>query len=309
MSWRSKTYDELPALAVRGPVLRANLRVITIAWMYGIVWAVCIGGSHVYKFGRIIGFNDFDFGLMAAIPCLATLAQLVAATIIERTGLRKHQFLACGVIYRLLWIPMGLIPLLLVLPSRIAVYSVLVLLAAAWLLASLASPAWTNWMGDLIPRRIRGRYFALRGRLSQLVSIFAVIAVSLLMIYNWEFWRAAASVLPLHLADTPAVRERMLLYSIAGVFCIGAIFGSIDTLRFTCIREVLPPRRATDARGTPVRRPSFVAIRGLRLVRAMHRFHARTRPGAFTSSCEAHLASFKRPIPRSAWPAPGRRPD
>jgi hypothetical protein len=99
MSWRSRAYeDELPALSVRGPELRSNLRVVTIAWMYGIVWMVCIGGSHVYSFCRIIGFNNFEIGLMAAIPCLATLSQLIAATLIERTGLRKHQFLHCGIL-------------------------------------------------------------------------------------------------------------------------------------------------------------------------------------------------------------------
>ena len=109
MSWRSKSYEVLPALSVRGPELRRSLRIVTAAWMFGVVWMVCISGSHVKVFGRILGFYDFAFGVMAALPWMASFGQIIAAVIIERTGLRKYQFIECVAINRLLWAAVALL--------------------------------------------------------------------------------------------------------------------------------------------------------------------------------------------------------
>ena len=76
MSWRNKSYDEVPALSVRGQRLRQSLRTVTVAWMFGIVWMTCIAGSRLTIFARMLGFNNFHFGLLAAVPFVATLGQL-----------------------------------------------------------------------------------------------------------------------------------------------------------------------------------------------------------------------------------------
>ena len=162
MSWRSKSYEVLPALSVRGPELRRALRTATTAWMFGVVWLACTAGSRVTFFGRMLGFDDFHFGMMSAIPFAATFGQLIAVILIERSGLRKYQFLHCGFIHRAMWIVIAAIPFVLPVPSKWAVWTMLAALGISWLLAALSIPAWMTWMGDLIPRRIRGRYFATR---------------------------------------------------------------------------------------------------------------------------------------------------
>ena len=111
MSWREKTYDVLPALSVRGKDLRQSLRLVTVAWMWGVVWMTCVSGDQMRAFAKMLGFNDFAFGLMGAIPFLATLGQLPAAIVVERTGLRKYLFLNCQIAARLLWLPIALVPL------------------------------------------------------------------------------------------------------------------------------------------------------------------------------------------------------
>jgi len=93
MSWRSKSYEVLPALSVRGRELRTSLRFVTVAWMFGIVWMVGVGGSQMRSFCRMLGFGDFAFGVMNAAPWLAGFMQIVATIIIERTGLKKYHFI------------------------------------------------------------------------------------------------------------------------------------------------------------------------------------------------------------------------
>ena len=51
MSWRSRTYDELPALSIRRMELRRALRIVTAGWMFGIVWGSIVGGDPI----RILG--------------------------------------------------------------------------------------------------------------------------------------------------------------------------------------------------------------------------------------------------------------
>jgi len=230
MSWRSKTYEVLPALSVRGSELRKNMRTITLAWIFGITWMTCTAGSRIVYFGRMVGFTNFHFGVLSAFPFVSTFGQLIAAVIIERTGLRKFQFLHCASIHRMLWLAVAAVPLLLPIPSALAVWSVIFILSASSFLNALAIPAWWNWMGDVIPRRIRGRYFADRARITQAVRIPVVIGLALLM---------DAVTRP----DAPitAAAQPMLLWCILGVFVVAAIVGTIDILLFHRIREVLPP--------------------------------------------------------------------
>jgi MFS family permease len=210
--------------------------------MYGIVWLTCVSGSQVTDFCGSVGFDSFDIGLLTAVPFVATFSQLFAAILIERTGLRKFQFLHCATAHRLLWIPIALVPLVFKVPSGLAVVVVLTLMGCSSFLASLSSPAWTTWMADLIPRRIRGRYFAIRGIWSQAVSLGVVVILGLLLDHQWPLFNWAAGLVGAHLPQDDPTRRLSQLYLICGIFAIGAVFGATDILHFFKIREVLSPQ-------------------------------------------------------------------
>ena len=231
MSWRSRTYDELPALAVRGNNLRYSLRIVTGAWMVGIIWMTLTMGAHVTQFCQMLGFSQFDFGLMAAIPFIATFGQLIAAVIVERTGLRKYQFVECLTVSRLLWIPIAALPFLLTLsvPPRSAVVLMLILLWAINFLVALGTPAFMSWLGDLVPRRLRGRYFARRFAYARPMQIVTVIG--LWIVLDWA-GSSTGSIPTFH--DSPR-----LMWTISGIFIAAAVFGVIDILLFLRIPEMV----------------------------------------------------------------------
>lgn len=230
--WRNWSYEVLPALSVRRKELRHSLRIVTVAWMYGVVWFACVNGEQLRAFVRMLGFNDFAFGVLGAVPFLASVGQLAAAITIERTGLRKYHFVVYATLHRLLWFGVAAVPLVLS-PGPVAVVMVLVLLAASNYLGAVSVPSWTTWMGDLIPRRIRGRYFARRAQWSQAVMIVAVIAISIALD------KVAVRNSPEAMSSQP-----VLMRLICGVFAVGAVFGVIDILTFLRVREVVPPHRA-----------------------------------------------------------------
>ena len=231
-SWRDKSYEVLPALSVRGPELRLSMRTVTVAGMYAAAWMACVSGSHVKIFARMLGFNDFAFGLMSAAPFLATSGQLFATVVIERTGLRKYQFIQCMTLSRLLWLAVAAIPFVLPFPSTLAVAAMLVVLVAIWSSGSLAEPAWFSWMGDLIPRRVRGRYLGMRSRLMSVVGLLTAVVIGVML-------------------DQVAVKgapetydaQPVLMWVICAILVAAAVFGVTDILLFRRIREVKPTTR------------------------------------------------------------------
>jgi MFS family permease len=244
MSWRQKSYEVLPALSVRGPELRRSLRTITSAWIFGVMWLSCIAGSRVTIFGRMLGFDDRHFGIMAALPYAATLGQLLAVVLSERTGLRKYQFLECALAHRALWLVVAAVPLFLPIPSPWAVWAMLAVFGLSCFLGALSAPPWMTWMGDLIPRRIRGRYFATRSRYAEITKIPLILALGLLLDALTRVDPATGTNLPMTASDQP-----VLLWSICSIFALSAVLGSLDILHFYRVREFIPsthdqPRRS-----------------------------------------------------------------
>ncbi len=253
MSWRRKTYDELPALSVRGAELRRSLRLVTIAWMYGVVWLSCAQGSQVKVFATMLGFDNIAFGLMTAVPFIATLGNLAASVLIERSGLKKYQFLYTATLSRFMWIVIAVIPLVLPLPSKAAVWTMLAILMISWSLNALASPAWLTWMGDLVPKRVRGRYFANRQIYSRPAQIIAAIALGVVLDAATDVGKPET-----------AAAQPMLLWVICGIFAVAGVFGMMDILLFRKVREVLPrvstppsPATLRDVLISPLKDPVF----------------------------------------------------
>jgi len=226
-------------LSVRGSTLRRAMQDVTIAWMFGVVWMSCVTGSRLTNFALCLGFRDEHFGLMAAITFAATFGQFTSVILIERSGLRKYLFLWCGVASRAMWIAIAAIPLILPVPSPWTVWTMLVLVAASSVLMSLIEPAWHTWMGDLIPRRIRGRYFASRARWSTAVKVPLIVVLAMIL----ERITAKGEGISMTAAEQPA-----LLTAISVVFAGAGVLGILDILRFRRIRDVVSPAATGLAR-------------------------------------------------------------
>lgn len=251
--WRARSYDVLPALRVRGPELRNSLRTVTMAWMFGSIWWVAIGPATMVALGNLAGFNDFHWGLLAALTYAATPAQIPSSYLIERTGLRKQPFLYISGIQRLLWVFVGLMPLaLFAFSSTTVIWMTMAIIFASWVFAHGAWPVWATWMSDLIPPRIRGRYFARRNAYCILVQIAAAIAFGAILD------AATNSRAPNTVANQP-----VLVWALLGIFIVAGAFGLVDPLLFRRIRELARPasRERLSLRqifSEPLSNPQFV---------------------------------------------------
>jgi MFS family permease len=238
----SVTYEELPALCIRGRELRGAMRVVTMAWMFGTVWMVCAGGTAVLNLGYLAGFTDFHWGVWAAMGFASTLAQLPASYHIERTGHRKRLFMVANISGRLMWPVLGVLAVgLMVLPNTAAArlmvaWMALAVVLGANALGQLATPSWNTWMADLIPARIRGRFFARRNVYSLSVQLTATVALGLLLD------RVCPPLLREQIqngvkhAGDPEVR--WLVWTLLGIFIVAGIMGTMDIALFRRVREI-----------------------------------------------------------------------
>jgi MFS family permease len=109
---------------------------------------------------------------------LASFAQLLSAWLGRLSGKRKAIILLGASLQALMLIPLALLPVLF--PEQ----AILLLILSAVLYfagANLAAPQWCSLMGELVPERRRGRFFARRTRLISITSFSTLILAGIIL--------------------------------------------------------------------------------------------------------------------------------
>lgn len=165
----------------RDPSLVArSMRLSTWDGIFAIQYTTLNAGTFLTTFLLALGTSEFLIGLVAAFPLLFGLVQPLGAEIIRRRGgWRRPVAVSAALVEDLTWIP--IIAAALLYPPQTAAIVVVGLLAAQQLANAFVGVSWTSWISDLIPPRLRGRYFGKRNfvchGLGSITAIFAGIVV------------------------------------------------------------------------------------------------------------------------------------
>jgi MFS family permease len=141
------------------------------------------GNSFITPFALAIGANSLHIGFLSSfIGLVGPLAQLRSTQLMEKFS-RKKIIVAGVLIQALIWLPiiflgflfykkiwLDLLPIFLIL-----FYSIQIGIGA------IAVPSWFSLMGDLVPEKIRGKYFSKRNKIIGIVSIIAMLSAGLLL--------------------------------------------------------------------------------------------------------------------------------
>jgi MFS family permease len=98
---------------------------------------------------------------------------LLSAWLGRATGRRKVLILAGASLQASSWVPLLLLPMLFPAQAVPLLIACVVLYQAG---AHLATPQWSSLMGDIVPVRRRGRFFALRTRLVTGITFLSLLA-------------------------------------------------------------------------------------------------------------------------------------
>ncbi len=141
-------------------------------------------------FALALGANNFQIGILAAIPFLMQLFQIPSIWLVGRLRRRKAIAVIPWFIAQLLWFPIALIPLFLQVPGGGAISLLLGLMAIRGLLNAVCNSAWNGWIRDLVPQSILGRFFSRRLAL----ATSAGVVFSLGAAFFVDYWRGQVAV-------------------------------------------------------------------------------------------------------------------
>lgn len=218
-------------LAAPGQVRRA-MRFVSVAWVFGAVWITATGGAPLALFAQDLGASRREFGVLAALPALTTLFSPLGTLLADRFGRRKLIFIVGLYSQRLVWLvlaPVVLYLLHLCAPghSQPALMLFLLLMFLQNVGSSIGGVPWTSWMADIVPERLRGRYFNRRRQFGILSAIPTACIVG---------WWLDHRVDP----TDPAA----MLRTCALIFSMSAVFGMADIASFHFIPDIpLPPKK------------------------------------------------------------------
>lgn len=159
-----------------------SLNLIILAVMFSMVFTNITTGAAWTGYQRMLGADSFMLGIISAIPVTASTLQILASYILEKRQNRRTLFLVFGLIQRLLWCVIGLIPYLV--PEQMAnyrIYALMLLLGVSASSGAFINVSFFSLVGDLVPLRIRGRYFSARQAASLVAGILTGLFVSFVM--------------------------------------------------------------------------------------------------------------------------------
>lgn len=155
----------------RPRAVRSSLRISIVEGMLAEVVGSCGGGATLIAWGLYLRLNPLLLGVLAALPFFAQFVQFPAAWLTSRLGHKRAAVWTLTCARQVLWalVALPFLPLSSVGQQRV----LLGVAGVSAMFGVLGNNAWVAWMAELVPPRLRGRYF---GRRTALYTIGTSVA-------------------------------------------------------------------------------------------------------------------------------------
>jgi MFS family permease len=177
-----------PRPTISDSEVAGGLRWLTLEGMASLGFFSITTSGFLAAFALALGANNFQIGILAALPFITQPLQIAAIPLVERFRRRKLLAVATWIPAQLLWVPIALIPVFLDIPGAGAVSMLLGTLALRGILAAVSNCAWNSWIRDLIPQTILGRVIGRRLALAALAGMVFGLAAALFA----DWWQGHA---------------------------------------------------------------------------------------------------------------------
>ena len=170
---------------------------------------VGIGETYFAAFALALGTGETFAGLIATLPMLSGAAlQLATPWALRRFGSYRTWVVLCACLQSTALLAMPLAALFTsVTPAAAWVF---VAATAYWAASQATGPAWNTWIEEIIPKRVRAKFFACRARTSQICVLLGFVAGGLALHFAHDMSAPAGSP------------QFWLLVAFAAIFVIGA---------------------------------------------------------------------------------------
>ncbi len=193
-------------------------------------------GGLMAAYALALGANNLEVGIIAALPFITQVMRLPAVLLVEAFRRRKALGWPAFALMQLVWLPIGLVPLLLDTPGKLAVFLVIVFLGVHGALNSLWVTTSNTWLRDLVPPDRLASYF---GRRLAMVTI-AISVIGLAGGFFVQWWESIAR---------PGEGVFAFSFLLVGGVCVFGTFGVFAMSR--AAEPMMPPSVQSEL--SPVR--------------------------------------------------------
>jgi hypothetical protein len=167
----------------------ARRRALNWGYLNAALWSVGNGlttGTLIVYLAQDLGARGLGVSLVLAVPSLVGLLRLFSPAIIRRLGTAKR---TCLTMYLAAYLMLAILPSALVFRESLAGVNLLAvmvgLICVHQLLEYIGTVALWSWLAELVPPRIRGRYFS-RRQIWQLAVLIPTLWISGAFADHWR---------------------------------------------------------------------------------------------------------------------------
>lgn len=168
----------VPTSAVRKDTKKA-MELNTVEGAYAVA-AENLAAPYLGLFALALGATPSQIGMLTAFPnFMGNILQIPAALLADRQKDKRLLPIVGGYLNRSTWVVMGFLPFLFPPEQRVGI--VILLATFRLMAANLGVPAWTALQADLVPKSIRGTYYANRNMVLNTCAVLATFLANFLL--------------------------------------------------------------------------------------------------------------------------------
>ncbi len=203
--------------------LRDTFRISTQEGIFSQVFTSLAGAGSVFitKLAVMLGASPVHFGILSAIGQFAQALQPLGVAITKRRTQRKPIILSLTSAGRAMAPLLGIIPLLFAAGTALPMVLGAYLLYSA--LLAVSANMWMGWIADMVPRKMRGRFFAQRNQILMIAGVLAsfVFGAAIDLFSSDRGWLAEQIGDALRIHHDPSA----LPWAFLGVFSAAGVIG------------------------------------------------------------------------------------
>jgi len=146
---------------------------------------VGFGETNITPFALALNASNFQVGLLSSLAgVLAPLSRIFGSKLLEKFR-RKRVIITAVSLQALMWIPILSLGILFwkgFFQNNLIIFLILFYSLYA-ILGAIAGPSWFSLMGDLVPEKVRGRYFSKRNKITGTVALLATLVAAFFLDY------------------------------------------------------------------------------------------------------------------------------
>jgi MFS family permease len=134
------------------------------------------GGAFITAMAIHLGASNFQIGLLASLPILTNIFQLLSIWLVKRYNNRRAVAVISSFLGRFPMLFAGILPFMF--STAMGLKLLLAILFIHYFFGSIAGASWNAWVKDLIPEKRLGGFFSNRTKLVTILSALLGLAIS-----------------------------------------------------------------------------------------------------------------------------------